>query len=172
MQDAIAALPDVEMIHSVKAPDLDPQDATNVCQFRRVAKDVKDDWCDIMRLLDTANDARFLSEVGPGFFSDLVREPNIIIRLRSSVCKSQPLYTLLQDMMEVGNPDDHAGGDSFGVPGKRTNSLTVAEQIAHFSLWAALKSPLVIGVSVQSVAYTCADETCLFLSGHFRTAVA
>jgi hypothetical protein len=106
MQDAIAALPDVEMIHSVKAPDLGPDnapkvrlsvcvsspclpvspslslslssvpnDAPKVCQFRRVAKDVKDDWCDIMRLLDTANDERFLSEVGPdkGFFSDLVR---------------------------------------------------------------------------------------------------
>ena len=49
--------------------------------------------------------------------------------------------------MEIGNPDDHASGDAFGVPGKLTNTLTVDEQIAHFSLWAALKSPLVIGVS-------------------------
>ena len=55
---------------------------------------------------------------------------------------------VLQDMMEIGNPDDHASGDSFGVPGKRTNTLTLAEQTAHFSLWAALKSPLVIGVSI------------------------
>ena len=54
---------------------------------------------------------------------------------------------LVQDMMEVGNPDDHAAGDSFGVPGKITNTLTLDEQTAHFSLWAALKSPLVIGVS-------------------------
>ena len=77
MQDAIAALPDVKMIHSVKAPDLGPTDAPKVCQFRRVAKDVKDDWCDIMRLLDTANDERFLSEVKQGFFSDLVRGQHI-----------------------------------------------------------------------------------------------
>ena len=49
--------------------------------------------------------------------------------------------------MEVGNPDDHASGDSFGVPGKLTNTLTVDEQVAHFSLWSAFKSPLVIGVS-------------------------
>jgi hypothetical protein len=76
MQDAIAALPDIEMLHSVKAPDLGAKDAPKVCQFRRVAKDVKDDWCDIMRLLDTANDEQFLSEVGQGFFSDLVRGPN------------------------------------------------------------------------------------------------
>lgn len=60
---------------------------------------------------------------------------------------SDLVSSLLQDMMEVGNPDDHASGDSFGVPGKRTNTLTLAEQTAHFSLWAALKSPLVIGVS-------------------------
>ena len=52
--------------------------------------------------------------------------------------------------MEVGNPDDHAAGDSFGVPGKITNTLTLDEQTAHFSLWAALKSPLVIGVSPLS----------------------
>ena len=60
---------------------------------------------------------------------------------------------LLQDMMEVGNPDDHAGGDSFGVPGKITNRLTLDEQTAHFSRWAALKSPLVIGVSGQFIAH-------------------
>lgn len=30
MQDAIAALPDVEMIHSVKAPDLGPDNAPKV----------------------------------------------------------------------------------------------------------------------------------------------
>ena len=30
MQDAIAALPDVEMIHSVKAPDLGPDSAPKV----------------------------------------------------------------------------------------------------------------------------------------------
>ena len=58
----------------ISVADQSPDDAPKVCQFRRVAKDVKDDWCDIMRLLDTANDERFLSEVGPdkGFFSDLV----------------------------------------------------------------------------------------------------
>ena len=149
MQDAIAALPDVEMIHSVNAPDLGSKDAPKVCQFRRVAKDVKDDWCDIMRLFDTSNDEQFLSEVGPGFFSDLVRGPNTFecTELKKSVADSGLIVLLLQDMMEIGNPDDHANGDSFGVPGKLTNALTVDEQIAHFSLWAAFKSPLVIGVS-------------------------
>jgi hypothetical protein len=71
MEAAIAALPDVRMIHSVKAPDLGAADAPKVCQFRRVAKDLLDTWPDTMRLLDTANDEAFLSEVGPGFFSDL-----------------------------------------------------------------------------------------------------
>ena len=71
MQRAIAALPGVAMIHSVKAPDLGPTDAPRVCQFRRVAKDLKDTWQDTMRLLDTANDESFLQRVGPGFFSDL-----------------------------------------------------------------------------------------------------
>jgi alpha-galactosidase len=71
MQKAIAALPGVAMIHSVKAPDLGPIDAPHVCQFRRVGKDLKDTWQDTMRLLDTANDESFLSKVGPGFFVDL-----------------------------------------------------------------------------------------------------
>lgn len=71
MEQAIAKLTDVQMIHNVKAPDLGPEAAPNVCQFRRVGKDLKDDWFDVMRLLDTANDERFLSKVGPGFFSDL-----------------------------------------------------------------------------------------------------
>lgn len=73
------------------------------------------------------------------------------------------MIAVLQDMMEVGNPDDHASGDSFGVPGKRTNTLTLAEQTAHFSLWAALKSPLVIGVSITvlHLAYKSLDRSSL-----------
>lgn len=71
MQTAIAALPSVSMVHSVKAPDLSAADAPKVCQFRRVAKDLKMDWEDTMRLLDTAMDGSFLDIVGPGFFSDL-----------------------------------------------------------------------------------------------------
>lgn len=65
MQQAIASLPNVAMIHSTKAPDLSAADAPHVTQFRRVAKDLLDDWEDVMRLLDTANDADFLNVVGP-----------------------------------------------------------------------------------------------------------
>ena len=54
--------------------------------------------------------------------------------------------------MQVGNPNDHADGDSFGVPGKRNNSLTLDEQTAHFSLWAAMKSPLVIGADPRTLS--------------------
>ena len=64
MEKAIAAVPDVAMIHSTKAPDLRGVDAAAVTQFRRVAKDLLDDWSDVMRLLDTANDEEFLSRVG------------------------------------------------------------------------------------------------------------
>ena len=46
------------MIHSVKAPDLGPADAPLVCNFRRVGKDLKDTWEDVVRLLDTGNDER------------------------------------------------------------------------------------------------------------------
>ena len=81
-----------------------------MCQFRRVAKDLLDDWQDVVRLLDTSNDERFLSRVGPGFFSDL-------------------------DMLEVDNP----GNLGTKFPGQRPN-LTDDEQVAHFSLWAAMKS--------------------------------
>jgi alpha-galactosidase len=119
MQRAIAALPAVAMIHSTKAPDLGPVDAPKVTQFRRVGKDLKDDWQDVVRLLDTANDERYLqlSGQGQGFFSDL-------------------------DMLEVGNP----GNGKPMFPGQQIGKLSADEQQSHFSLWAAIKSPLVIGV--------------------------
>lgn len=93
-----------------------------MCQFRRVAKDLKDDWANVMRLLDTANDEDFLSITGPGFFPDL-------------------------DMLEVGNP----GNWRSNYPGA-TGMLTHDEQAAHFSLWAAMKSPLVIGADPRSLS--------------------
>lgn len=112
----------VEMIHNVKAPDLSAADAPSVCQSRRVAKDLKETWPDIMRLLDTANDKAFLDRVGPGFFSDL-------------------------DMLEVGHPGNCDGEGSLECPG-----LTDDEQAAHFSLWAAFKSPLVIGADPRKLS--------------------
>eukprot|EP01050_Picozoa_sp_SAG11_P011482 SAG11_NODE_1217_length_5498_cov_3.519444_3_plen_196_part_00 len=86
MEQAIAAVPHVEMIHSVKAPDLGPADAPKVCQFRRVGKDLLDTWEDTMRLLDTANDERFLSQVGPGFFSDL----DMLVRAAQTAWQAAP----------------------------------------------------------------------------------
>eukprot|EP00040_Diaphanoeca_grandis_P016624 m.86054 g.86054 ORF g.86054 m.86054 type:complete len:571 (-) comp25922_c0_seq1:158-1870(-) len=122
METAIAAIPDVEIIHNVKAPDLGPADAARVCQFRRVGKDLKDDWEDVVRLIDTANSEPFLSIVGEGFFSDL-------------------------DMLEVGNP----GNCKQDFPGQKCSSLSYDEQITHFSMWAAFKSPLVIGADPRSL---------------------
>lgn len=60
------------ILHDVKAPDLTPQEAVNVSQFRRVAKDLKNTWWDMVRVLDTGDDDSYLSVVGPSnsFFSD------------------------------------------------------------------------------------------------------
>eukprot|EP01045_Picozoa_sp_COSAG04_P035910 COSAG04_NODE_8504_length_965_cov_1.008083_1_plen_158_part_10 len=77
-----------------------------------------------MRLLDTANDEKFLSEVGPGFFSDL-------------------------DMLEVGNPGN---GGPARFPGQVIGQLSHDEQQAHFSLWSAFKSPLVIGADPRALS--------------------
>ena len=109
MQDAIAgtARP---MIHSVKAPDLPASSAPSVAQFRRVGKDLKNSWENVVRVLDTGTDESFSSIAGAGFFNDF-------------------------DMLEIGATNKD-GGDPV---------LTDAEQRAHFSLWAALKSPLVLG---------------------------
>ena len=41
MQTAIASVTDRPMYHNVKAPDLPPQPAVNVSQFRRVGHDLK-----------------------------------------------------------------------------------------------------------------------------------
>ena len=131
MERAIAAVPNVTMIHSVKAPDLRPADAPHVCQFRRVAKDLKDTWEDIVRLLDTANDEEFLSIVGPGFFSDL-------------------------DMLEVGNPEKGAVC-RVEFTGQVCGGLSQDEQIAHMSLWAAFKSPLVIGADPRHLSKATMD---------------
>ena len=46
--------------------------------------------------------------------------------------------------VEVGNPDDHAPEDA--------GSLTLPEQQALFSLWAGLKSPLVIGADPRKLS--------------------
>lgn len=60
------------ILHDVKAPDLTPQQAVAVAQFRRVAKDLKNTWFDMVRVLDTGDDNAFLDMVGPehGFYSD------------------------------------------------------------------------------------------------------
>lgn len=71
------------MLHDVKAPDLTPAQATQVSQFRRVAKDLKNDWHDMVRVLDTGDDNSFLDNVGPakGFFSDF----DILVRMRNGM---------------------------------------------------------------------------------------
>ena len=112
MQRAIA-IADRPMFHNVKAPDLPPLQAAGVSQFRRVGKDLGNDWDDVMRMLDTGSDPRFAAQAGPanGFFNDF-------------------------DMLFVGVPMN----TKTAAP-----PLTYQEQVAHFSLWAALKSPLVLG---------------------------
>ena len=79
-----------------------------------------------MRLLDTANDGGFLDIVGPGFFSDL-------------------------DMLEIGNPEKGTTCRT-NFPGQVCGMLTADEQVAHMSLWAALKSPLIIGADPRALS--------------------
>lgn len=112
MQSAIASVTDRPMYHNVKAPDLPPQPAVNVSQFRRVGHDLKNSWQNVMRVLDQGTDLSFSRVAGPenGFFNDF-------------------------DMLEVGTQDDSTGD----------SALTVTEQQSHFTLWSALKSPLVLG---------------------------
>ena len=114
MQAAIAAAPRA-MMHNVKAPDLPAAASAAVCQLRRVGKDLKNTWGDLVRVLDTGTAPAFGALVGPGrgFFNDF-------------------------DSLEVGSRDG-AGPHDASPP------LTAAEQRAHFSLWAALKAPLLLG---------------------------
>lgn len=115
MQDALSSV-DRPMVHNVKAPDLPASVAPSVAQFRRVGKDLKNSWENLVRVLDTGTDSSFsaLVEGGGGggkggFFNDF-------------------------DMLEVGATNSDGSGDPY---------LTPDEARAHFSLWAAMKSPLV-----------------------------
>ena len=103
------------MLHNVKAPDLPASNAAAVSQMRRVGKDLKNSWSNLVRVLDTGVAPAFSALVGPGkgFFNDF-------------------------DSLEVGSRDTAASGD----PSPR---LTPTEERAHFSLWAALKAPLLLG---------------------------
>ena len=51
-------------------------------------------------------------------------------------------------VMQVGNP----GNGSPYFPGELYNNMSHAEQTAHFSLWAAFKSPLVIGADPRTLS--------------------
>jgi hypothetical protein len=62
MQQAIASVAR-PMLHNVKAPDLTPTSAVRVCQLKRVGKDLKNDWEDLVRVLDTGMDDGYLNEV-------------------------------------------------------------------------------------------------------------
>eukprot|EP00937_MAST-01D_sp_MAST-1D-sp2_P008062 g8062.t1 len=71
MQRAIDAVPR-PMLHNVKAPDLRPNETRAVCQLRRVGKDLKNTWQDMVRVLDTGTSTAFRDLVGPGngYFND------------------------------------------------------------------------------------------------------
>lgn len=147
------------MLHDVKAPDLSPAQAVQASHFRRVAKDLKNTWHDMVRVLDTGDDKRYLSMVGPtnGFFSDfdmLVRRARGEERCRACcracrACRSGSCfpphwrcYPALHSQ-EVGN---HADGTNEPLP-----VMTMREWESHFSLWAALKSPLQIGSDIRNI---------------------
>eukprot|EP00045_Choanoeca_perplexa_P004816 m.40830 g.40830 ORF g.40830 m.40830 type:complete len:115 (-) comp12782_c0_seq4:267-611(-) len=71
MESALAAV-QRPILHNVKAPDLTGDQAIQVGQFRRVAKDLKNTWFDMLRVWDTAMDEEYLLHVGKdNFFSDL-----------------------------------------------------------------------------------------------------
>ena len=117
MERALAAVKNRSILHNVKAPDLNASAAPHVSQFRRVGKDLKNTWRDMVRVLDTGLDRQFLDAAtgnASNFFQDF-------------------------DMLEVGNTKGGSSLDPGDAP------LTINEQIAHFSLWAALKSPLQLG---------------------------
>lgn len=119
MQRAIAAT-DRPMLHNVKAPDLTPTTAPEVCQIKRVGKDLRNDWEDLTRVFDTGMSNPFLDLVrnGSNFWMDF-------------------------DMLFIGTTGDSRSGGA---------DLTYTEQKAHFSLWAAAKSPLVVGNDPRHVS--------------------
>lgn len=60
------------MLHNVKAPDLPAAVAPSVCQLRRVGKDIKNSFENLVRVLDTGMSDAFAARVGPrdNFFND------------------------------------------------------------------------------------------------------
>ena len=132
MQAAIAAVAR-PMLHNVKAPDLGANVTRSVCQLRRVGKDLKNSWENMVRVLDTGLSDPFneLVRAGNGYFNDF-------------------------DMLEVGNQPTAMG-----------TGMTLSEQRAHMSLWAALKSPLVLGNDPRTMD----NDTLAILSNHEVIAV-
>lgn len=117
MQRALARV-ERPILHAVKAPDLPPSAARAVAQMRRVGKDLKNSWSNVMRLVDTGVAPAFERLAGPGFFNDF-------------------------DMLFVGVSEASPSGDA---------QLTETEQRSHFSLWSALKSPIVLGNDPRSMS--------------------
>ncbi|KAG9247093.1 glycoside hydrolase family 27 protein [Calycina marina] len=104
--------------------------APTIANSWRISGDIFDDWdqadarcpCDG----DDAWDCRL-----PGFHCSVT---NIMNKVSFIVSKSQPGAWNDLDMLEVGN-----GG------------MTDAEYVAHFSMWAAVKSPLILGNDLRIV---------------------
>lgn len=72
MQRALAAT-SREITHAVKAPDLSADAATAVCHMRRVGKDLKNSWANLVRVLDTGVSPAFnalASGASVSFFND------------------------------------------------------------------------------------------------------
>ncbi|XP_013385555.1 alpha-galactosidase [Lingula anatina] len=90
-----------QMIHSVKGSAENLELASGFSNMRRVNYDIKDNWINMMSLVDWAFSKNLYDH--SGLWHDL-------------------------DMLEVGN-----GG------------MTTEEYKVHFSLWSALKSPLILG---------------------------
>jgi alpha-galactosidase len=146
MQQAIAKA-DRPMIHNVKAPDLPANESAQVSQFRRVGKDLKNSWENLVRVLDTGTDAKFAKIAGPrnGYFNDFDMVPFVCLvewfRLAINLCTLSCLpASHLQLEIGATNTCPHEA------------PLTLTEQTAHFSLWAAMKSPLVLGNDIRNIS--------------------
>ena len=138
------------------------QAARSVCQSRRVGKDIKNSWANLVRVVDTGIDAAFQGIAGlvpPPTPHPRARQPSRFFCFNQFSTKSggvwngsdiqkqntknnpgtracRPGFFNDFDMLEVGSSDGNMVGDP---------TMTETEQRAHFSLWAALKSPSLPG---------------------------
>jgi hypothetical protein len=139
MEAAIAAQ-GRPMLHNVKAPDLTPAQAQSVSQFRRVAKDLKNTWQDMVRVLDSGYDPAYLSLVGPtnNFFSDF--DMLEVRRWLQGPTPRSPAHTLTPFVAGRGTPSPPPTATAYLPRGRWATTPTLAAPVwctpdSQSSLW-------------------------------------